>query len=393
MEEKCFELESCRELEKSRELESCRELEMCREWDRCCEKINLSCVENNCKILKRLAQERAVFCVLKADAYGHGSVAVAKLLENQCDYFAVATAEEGLELRRAGITRAVIVLGFVDRENYLCAVENDLTLSCFGKFDIQACNLLAEQCGKVAKIHLATNCGMNRIGCSVGQAVAVAQEIVACKSLFLEGVFSHYSCADSDQVETRKQSAQFCAVVENLRAAGIAPRYRHIANSYALLGGEQIVGNAVRVGISLFGGVTSDLQLKFGLKESSSFVGKIVDIRRVLQGEKVGYGGQIVAKNLFLATVAAGYADGLPRGFSGCGGGYLRGEFLPIVGKVCMDMCMLDIGDGERAQVGDEVTFWGVESGKSVCEIAGRANMSEYELLARVGKRVEKLYI
>lgn len=354
--------------------------------------IDLDAIAHNYNYTKARTDSR-VICVIKANAYGHGAVPVAQRLEKEgCDFFAVSSLEEALELRVGGINSGILVLGYILPCRIREAVENDISFACASlEFTKELCNIDFD--GK-AKIHIKLNTGMNRTGFCIchssgyGELEEALKILKESKNIEIEGVFSHFAKAESDRAFTEKQYGYFKNAVDFINSKGITPKMLHLCNSAGTYNYPSMHFDAVRLGINLYGCDSDDENFK----PCMEFCTRIVDVHNIKVGDGVSYGLDFIAdRNMKIAVIGAGYADGLFRCLShGKGHVLVGGVKCPIIGRICMDMAMIDISGVSDAKVGDKVTIWG--KGLSCDEQAKNANTISYELLCAVAPRVHRIY-
>lgn len=354
--------------------------------------INLDAIAHNYNYIKSKTNSR-VICVVKANAYGHGAVPVSLRLEKEgCDFFAVSSIEEALELRRGGITSKILVLGYILPCHIADAVENDIS---FAASSYDFAKILCEMpLNKKAKVHIKLNTGMNRTGFCVCHSSGYEELENTLKmlkdndSIFVEGVFSHFAKAENDKAFSEKQYGYFTNAVDFIKKCGIAPEMLHICNSAGTYNYPSMHFDTVRFGINLYGCDSQDENFKPVME----FCTRIVDVHTLKEGDGVSYGLDFVAdKEMKIAVIGAGYADGIFRCLSrGKGSILVHGKKCPIIGRVCMDMTMVDISSVPEAKVGDAVTIWG--DGLSCDEQAKNAGTISYELLCSVAPRVHRIY-
>lgn len=363
-------------------------------------KINRAALRENFGKIQYLAGDRAVIAVVKANAYGHGALPVAEtLVAAGCARLAVLSVEEGAELRKAGIKVPILVLGGVDsaadaRE----AARLQLVVTIHHAGHVALLAGAGQDLGQSIGVQVEVDTGMSRMGISAPRAAELLEFVVSERALTLEGVYTHFARADeTDLAATHEQIAQFKAVLKAAQAREVRPPLIHAANSAALLAYRELESaleftNAVRVGLALYGVLPAphfDLQLK----PVMTFATRVVQVRRVKAGQAVGYGGSYRAeKETIIATLPAGYADGVPRCLGNRGFVTLRGRTHPIVGRVSMDYITIDAGEGPIA-IGDEAILFGetVTGGVRVEKVAEVAETISYELLTRVGARVPRI--
>lgn len=373
---------------------------MQKELLKCWAEIDLDAMENNFDAArKKLPENMMLAAVIKADAYGHGAVEAAKLLESKADYFAVATSDEALELRTAGINIPILILGHVLPCDFEKMINHNITL-CVADYD--EAEVLSEECkktGKSVKIHIALDTGMGRIGfpCD-NEAAAEILKINSLDGIELEGVFSHFAKADSiDKDYAEKQLENFEYMVSKLEKSGLK-LIRHIFNSAAIVDIEPRYDMG-REGIILYGMYPSpevDLGNIEKLKAVMTLKSRIMHLKTSPAGTAVSYGCTYVTdKETKIATVGAGYADGVPRLLSNKGKVVVNGVTVPIIGRVCMDQFMIDVTDVPDVKQYDEVVLFGdKEYGYPTAdEVAESVGTIGYELTCGINRRVPRVYI
>ena len=334
---------------------------------------------------------------VKANAYGHGAVTVAKLLEKQVDYFALAAMDEAVQLRQAGITTPLLVLGPVLPADYSRAARHDVTLTVSSLAEAEAISACAEAQGKKITVHFALDTGMSRIGfaCTDEAAKEIA-EAAKLPGIIPEGIFSHFALADS------KDKSYVNLQIENFRrmvaAIGVKFPICHLYNSAAITELEPEFDMA-REGIILYGLLPSDevdLSRIGGVKPVMALRSHVSYVKTLPAGTPVSYGCTYVTeKETVIATVMAGYADGVPRLLSNCGEVIIRGVKAPIVGRVCMDQFMVDVSHIPNVCAGDTVTIFGTDGEVTITadEVAEKARTIGYELVCGVAPRVPRVYL
>lgn len=354
--------------------------------------IDLDAIAHNYKITGEKTNSE-IICVVKANAYGHGAVPVAKrLVEEGCKYFAVSSLEEALELKCGGIDCDILVFGYILPCRIREAVENGISFAC-ASYDF-AKVLCSSSYAKKAKIHIKLNTGMNRTGFCICHSsgyedLAKALELIkANDSILVNGVFSHFAKAEDDKAFSEKQWGYFENAVDFIKKQGIAPGMLHICNSAGTANFPEKHLDAIRLGINLYGCEATD----GNYIQAMDFCTRIVDIHTLKEGDGVSYGLDFIAdRKMTIAVIGAGYADGLFRCLSD-GKGYvlIHGKKCPVIGRVCMDMTMVDITDVPDAAVEDIVTIWGKELPAEIQ--AKNAGTISYELMCSVAPRVTRIY-
>ncbi len=350
--------------------------------------INLSHIEHNFEYFRSNVRVNKIMAVVKANAYGHGACRVAKLLQDEADCFGVANVEEGVELHQEGISKPIVVLGSSWGEELAAAIERDIVLTVSSVEQAKCVDKAAQSLGRIAKIYLAINMGFNRLGMDFDDALE--QNITQISRLFrveIVGVFSHNNKPNIYQkVDTYRQNARLVQVVGALIAKGQNIRELSTCATSTCLDSDLVVGNMVRVGLGLYG---------YGqphLLPSMSVYSRVVYIRNVGKGERIGYSPSYIAcKNMKIAVLSIGYADGYNLAMSDLGYVLIADKFAKVVGKICMDMCMVDITDIAGVQDGDIAVMWNERA--RLDEMLSVSTTSVYEMLSTLGRRVKKRYI
>ena len=358
--------------------------------------IDLGAIAHNYKEIRKHMQTGAKLCaVVKADAYGHGAIAVArKAIAAGAEYLAVATISEAMKLREAGFTTPLLILGLTKPDSSFDIVDADLTQTVCRLDLVQALSAEAVAQGKRVKVHLAVDTGLGRIGVRPEDAVHFARIITAMPGIELEGVFSHFALADiTDKTFSIEQIRRFQEACNAIEAAGIRIPIRHIAESAAILDLPDVHFDMVRAGILQYGLWPSDeVTRPLNLRPAMKFCARIVYIKTIPPGTSIGYGRNFIAeRESRIATISVGYADGYLRAYAS---GYVEvhGRRAPIAGRICMDQCMIDITDIPKAKVGDIVTLFGSDT-LTADDLAHWANTISYEVLCLVSKHVSRIYV
>ncbi len=356
--------------------------------------IDLDALENNFRAIQKCCQ-KSVYAVVKADAYGHGAIEIATRLEKLTDGFAVSNIEEALVLRKAGIQKPVLILGYTPPEcaEILCC--NSFT-QCV--YDLGYAQALNAQAKNPVSVHLKLDTGMGRIGfdCRSDDLPGIdeAKQVLTMGNLRAEGVFAHFAVADvpAQQDFTQQQYARFVAAVEALEATGHRFLVKHCGNSAALLTLPMEETQVVRAGIVLYGlSPSEEVAIPKEIQPVMSLHSVVSMVKTVEAGQSVSYGRTYVTPGARrIATVSAGYADGVPRELSNQGSVLLRGKRAPIVGRICMDQFCVDVTHIPDAQMGDTVTIFGKEI--SVEEVAKNAKTIAYDVVCGISKRVTRVY-
>lgn len=361
--------------------------------------IDLDAIRHNFLQIKRLLdKETRVLVVVKANAYGHGILEVSDILvKSGVDYLGVATTDEALYLRKKAFKIPVMILGCVLTSEIEPLIRNNVTQTVG---DIQLASVInrtAAKIGKKAKIHIKIDTGMGRIGIWHKEALHLIRRLIKFKNLETEGIFSHFSSADEDEFLTRQQIKDFSCLIEKLERLDIHIKYKHMANSIAIVDYQDSHMNLVRPGIMIYGlyPKQGDYRRKVNLKPALSLKSRIVFIKDVSSGRKISYGGTYTAtRHTTVATIPIGYGDGLNRQLSNKGLVLIKGKRVPIIGRVCMDQIMVDTGSIPKAAVGDEVVLIGRQKKERITveEMAGLCSTIPYEVACWFDNRIPRIY-
>ncbi len=373
-----------------------------KKYSRVCASIDLSAIEYNFEQMhSKLNGDTKMVAVIKADGYGHGAVPIAKLIEAK-EYlwgFAVATPEEAFALRRKGIKKPIILLGFAFPEHYEEMLEMDIRACVFKWETADLLNTIAQKTGKKAKIHIAVDTGMSRIGfCPEKESLDIIKEISLMKGLEIEGVFTHFARADEETVMPIHEPFQkYINFIKDLKAQDVDIQYCHCSNSAALIRYKDANLDLVRAGISIYGLYPSEEMEhdSITLKPAMSIQSHITFIKEVEPGTEISYGGTFKAtESMRIATIPVGYADGYPRQLSNKGYVLIHGKKAPILGRVCMDQFMVDVTSIPEAQEYDLVTIVGKNGDReiSIEEVGNEAGRFNYEFICDITKRVPRAY-
>ena len=359
--------------------------------------IHLPALRHNVRTIRALLPPKtSILAVVKADAYGHGAVPVARTLrEEGAAMFGVATVEEGVELRQAGIREPVVVLGGADEAQAGEALAQGLSVALFDRGQIPYLARTAEKWGTPFPVHIKIDTGMGRLGL-VGDATKAAIEAIGSgKGLRVEGVMTHLSSADglaeADREYTRMQLSAFGEQVPLVRKAFGDAVKAHVLNSAGVIAYRDHAFDMVRPGITLYGALPAEgVGAGLGLRPVMRLVSRIVSLKELPDGHPVSYGRQFhCSGNRLIAAVPLGYADGYRRTFSNAASMWVNGHRVPVAGRVCMDHTMLDVTGVPGVSVGTDVVVMG-EGGESPDDLARVAGTISYELLTQVGKRVPR---
>lgn len=365
--------------------------------------INLNNLDFNIKNIKTKIGDREMIGVIKADAYGHGSVKVAEVLRaNGCKIFAIATIQEAITLREAGAKEEIILLGLAPDMYADTVVQYDITPVVCDSSNAAAINAAAKAADKTVHGLIAVDTGMGRIGYLADEAEAAAEDIKkiqALENFKIKGLFSHMSTADAlDKTFSRQQEEKFNKFYSILTSAGINIPMKTLANSASVMEIPSVYFDACRPGIILYGCYPSDEVDKneLAIKPVMSVKANIVHLKDVPEGFSVGYGRKFIStRPSKIATLALGYADGYPRPYSQYAKVIVNGHIAPIAGNICMDQCMVDVTDVPDVKVGDEVIIMGTDGTHTILadDIARATGTINYEIVCAFGQRLPKVYV
>ena len=363
-------------------------------------RVDLDAIRENIKTVQALnPADRKTLLVIKADAYGHGACVLAEQLDDLADYYGVAEIDEAVELRESGVTKPILILGYTDETDYEDLIRYDVTQAVYDVEKCRSLSLLAEKMGKKARVHIKVDSGMHRIGFSGDSAgVAEAEQLFSMEGLSVEGIFTHFAKADEkDKTTALEQYRVFSTFVKTLEDKGYHLGIRHIDNSAGAMELHSQGFDMMRLGIVIYGLYPSEeIDKSVVIHPAMKLVSHVTHIKTLPAGCGISYGHTYVTdRETKVATVCAGYADGYPRAQSNVGRVLIRGEYAPILGRVCMDQMMVDVSHIPDVELGDEVTLFGSdgENRISVEEVATPGNSFNYELVCDVARRVPRIYI
>lgn len=370
-----------------------------KEYHRTFAAVHLDAIDNNFSALKSCLKEGVkTMAVVKADAYGHGSETVAKHLEDRVDYFAVAGLEEAVILRDAGVKTPILILSYTAPVLYEDLIDRDITATLYNLEEARLLSDLALKKGVRVKIHAAVDTGMGRIGVSPDEDGAdLVQAMSRLPGLELEGVFSHYACADRrDKSDADRQTRLFDHFLTLLDRRGVNVPLKHICNSAGAIDFEKQY-DLCRLGIALYGLYPSQDtdQEKIKLIPAMEVVSHVIHLKEVPTGAQIGYDHIYTAPSpRRIATVSTGYADGFNRCLTEKGFVLINGKRAKVVGKVCMDQIMVDVTDIEGVQIGQHVIILGENEGERITaeELGELSHSFHYEVLCNFMPRVTRVY-
>ena len=367
--------------------------------------VDLKAIAHNIRELRRITNPKArIMAVVKANAYGHGMIEVARQsLENGAEALGVANIEEGIQLRKAGIDAPVLIFGYTSPVHAKKLIEFDITQTVYSYETSRALSEALAAYGKKIKVHIKVDTGMGRLGLLRGiknNSLSEAESISRLPMLELEGIYTHFAAADkSDRSYAGKQFEIFIDFLNQLRIAGLEIPVTHAANSAAIINVPETHLDMVRAGISIYGLYTSEEVDRsiIKLKPAMELKTKIIHLKKVPAGFKISYGTTYETdKPTTIATVSIGYADGLNRLLSSKGRMLVcGGQSAPIVGRVCMDMTMLDVGEIPEIVMEQEAVVFGKQGNASISvdEIASTINTINYEVISTIMERVPRIYL
>ena len=378
------------------------------DYKRCWAAVDLAALSHNYHCIRRfLSPGCRYLAIVKADGYGHGAATVAgQLQKDGADWFGVATMEEALDLRRQGIYRPILVLGYTDPAAAPILASNTITQTLFS--EEYALQLAAEaaKAGCVVDCHVKIDTGMSRLGFYFQdierdkEAVSVVAEACRRPGLIPEGIFTHFAVADGGEngkAFTLKQFSCFMALIAELEKQGITFKIHHCANSGAILDYPEMHLDMVRAGVILYGMEPSlSVEHHADFRPVLSLHSVISHVKEIEPGSDISYDRTFTAKErMRVATIPVGYADGYSRRLSNRGSVLIHGTRCPILGKVCMDQCMVDVSAVPQAKVGDTVTLIGRDGEDEItaAEIAGIMETIHYEVVCDISKRVTRVYM
>ncbi len=374
---------------------------MKQEYFRVYANISLDAIRDNIeKGRALLAPGTKMLGVVKADAYGHGAVPVAKAMEDLVDAYGVSMPEEGVELRKAGLTKPILILGYTAPEMAELAIRYDITMAVFQSEIAEQYNETAKSLNKTAKVHIKLDTGMSRIGylCSE-ESLDDIEKIAGLSHVEIEGMFTHFSKADeADKTFARNQLKKYMEFAGKLEERGIKLSCKHVCNSAGIIDIPEGDLNMVRFGVTMYGMYPTDEVTKEKMPVTPAMEVKthIVYVKTLPAGVGISYSGTYVTeKETRVATLSVGYGDGYPRGLSNAGRVLIHGKSAPILGRICMDQCMVDVTDIPEAEQGDVVTLLGrdgedVISAEEIGATVG--NSFHYEVVCDISKRVPRIY-
>ncbi len=360
--------------------------------------IDLKKYKNNLLAVKNyLPQKVKLMAIVKANAYGHGAVEIAKAAENTgAEYLGVASLGEALELRSASIKLPILILSETNHAHLERVIDANLTQTIYTFEEAQILSDICQNKKKRVKIHIKIDTDMSRVWVLPEKALELTTKITKLPNIEIEGVFTHFSNADDKNNEfTNIQFSKYMKIVDEIKKLGIKIPLLHAANSAAMINFPQTILDMVRVGICLYGlKPTENNECSLKIEPVLSFKTKVIYIKEVPPNTPISYGSSYFTKTKTkIATIPVGYADGLSRKLSNKGNVIIKGKKYPIVGNVTMDMTMVDVGS-DKIEIGDEVIIIGKDGNVEInaWDVAKQDNTIAYEVVCGIGKRVPRFY-
>ena len=374
------------------------------EYERVYAEIDLDAIcKNVISMKKNIAKDTKILAVIKTDGYGHGAIPIAIELENMEEVygFAVATAEEALDLRKNDIKKPILILGYTFPGKYEELIRNKISMAIFREDSMVEIAKVAEEIGEKALVHIKVDTGMGRVGIMPNDAGAIfAGKIIENPALCLEGVFTHFAKADESNKDfTYSQIDAFGTFVKRIEEMyGYQIPIKHVSNSAGIIDIKEANMDLVRAGIILYGLWPSDEvdKEKITLKPALSLYSTIVYLKKIEAGTSVSYGGKFVADSTMkIATIPVGYGDGCPRSLSSKGYVLIKGQKAPILGRVCMDQFMVDVTHIKEVCMGDKVTLIGKDGNERITveELGKLADKFNYEFVCGLSKRIPRTFM
>ncbi len=364
-------------------------------------KINLDNIQKNIKTVReKFGDDMTIMGIVKANAYGHGAVEVAKaLVEAGAGALGVAAIDEAVELRENGITAPILILGQIFRQDYATAIENDITCTVIDIVTALGLSKKAQELGRTAKVHIKIDTGMGRIGFQPDEnGENEIKSIFALENISVDGAFTHFANADTtDKTSANIQKQKFVDFTDKLIKDGYNFPVRHMYNSASVMELDGYCGDMIRCGIMIYGLYPSDeMSRDYKLYPALEFKSSVSFVKSVKKGFTVSYGSTYVAeKDMKIATIPAGYGDGYPRYLSNKGEVLIRGTRCKILGRVCMDQFMVDVSHLSDVQIADEVTLVGTDGNETITveDVSNKDYRFNYEFCCLITPRVPRIYI
>ena len=363
-------------------------------------RVHLNTIRSNLISIRNTLPESTRICaVVKADAYGHGAAEIAKSLNDFADFFAVAAAQEAVDLRAEAVTKPILILGYAWPEDYEELIRKEVRFTVFKERDAKELSALGVRMGKKALIHIKVDTGMNRIGFPLDQeAIETVRRIRLLPGIRVEGILTHLARADEAEKNfTYQQIAAFRSFVDRVESGCNPIEIRHCANSAGAMDVPGAAMDMVRIGIAMYGLYPSDeVTREITLRPVLELKSQIVYVKDVEMGEGISYNHtKILMQDRRVATIPVGYGDGYPRLLSGKGYVLIRGRRAPILGRICMDQFMVDVTGIPDAKEGDEVTLIGADGDDRIMveDLSALCGVFPYEFVCGLGRRIPRVYV
>lgn len=363
--------------------------------------VDLDALRNNVREIKRVSEGKEIIATIKADGYGHGAIDIYKsMMDEGINRFAVAIVTEAVELRKAGVKIPVIILGYTPKEYYDEVIDLDLEQTIYDYEDAKILSDMAIKKNNIAKIHIAVDTGMGRIGfLTTREQAREVHRITKLKGVRIVGIFTHFATADEkDKTYTNFQIERFNIFNKYLEELDVIIPFKHVSNSAAIIDLPDLPYDGVRAGIMLYGYYPSKYVNKdnVNLIPVMSLKCKIVHLKKIQEGDYLSYGRLYKAPSeRIIGTLPIGYADGISRALTGKAKVIVNGKVIPVVGRICMDQCMIDVTDVPGVKIGDEVILIGKDNIGNVItadDIAEAVGTVNYEVICDISKRIPRIY-
>lgn len=371
-----------------------------KEYYRVKAKIDLDAIYHNIQNTREIIhKDTKLMIVIKADAYGHGAIPIALAADVLVDEYGVAIIEEGIELRRAGIHKPILVLGYTPKENYIDLIEYDIIQTIYEYRDAEELSKISLAKGKKAKIHLKLDTGMHRIGFLHNtKSIADIVRVNGLEGIEITGAYTHFAQSDcADKTMAKQQLEDFICFTKEIEEAGVSIPMKHASNSAAIIDMPEGNLDMIRSGLSTYGLYPSEEveQSRLLLAPALELISHVIFVKELEAGCSIGYGSTyITERRTKVATIPIGYGDGYPRNLSNKGRVIIKEQYAPIIGRVCMDQFMVDVTDIPEVEAGDKVTLVGADGQTRIAveELAELAGTFNYEFVCDLGKRIPREY-
>ncbi|MBU0613105.1 alanine racemase [Patescibacteria group bacterium] len=367
---------------------------------------SLALKHNIKQFIDNIPKSSKIMAVVKSNAYGHGLNESARIFKQAgCHWLGTVNLDEALILRKNGIKGRILVLSFYNPNRLVEAVKQGITLTSYSLKSAQRLSKIGKKLNRIIKIHFKIDTGTSRLGLSPENAIVVLKKISKLDNIIVEGIFTHFADAENpNQSFTNKQIRVFNQLTNNLEKQGINIPIKHLACSASTILNSRSILNLVRIGISAYGLWSvendsinySELRNKFNLKPALSWYTKIIQIKNINRGRSVGYGRSFKAKqNLKIALIPVGYWDGYDRKLSNIGEVLISGKRCRVIGRICMNLCIIDIGRLKNVRTGDKVTLIGTDGKNTITadELADKINTINYEIVTRINPNLPRIII